>query len=263
MPFTISHAAAALPLFRTRLSRSALVIGTMVPDIPVFTSFDYYALSHSAAGLALYNLPVGLVVWLFWTYVLRNPTFAFCPYPLRKALFCKTSTPHYFTVLLSLVVGAATHQIWDGFTHRSGFFVHYIPELLQDVGGYPLYSWLQFLCSIFGLGAIAYWLQKKWDRSQAFSRKLLVSFITVPVAVFSVAVFYAVQIRRLNDGIVFMYGVVITSTKIMVGCYLTSVIIYYLVCWFKQRNTQKSGTQNSTNEQPSPMSIVSKKIHFL
>ncbi|MCB0900027.1 MAG: DUF4184 family protein, partial [Actinobacteria bacterium] len=34
MPFTVSHAAAVLP-FGSRLSASALVIGTMTPDLPL------------------------------------------------------------------------------------------------------------------------------------------------------------------------------------------------------------------------------------
>jgi uncharacterized membrane protein len=240
MPFTISHAAAALPFFRTKLSRSALVIGTMVPDLPIFTSFDYYALSHSLAGLMLFNLPIGLLVWFFWTYVLRRPTSAFCPRPLRKALFPSSATPHYMTLLLSLILGAATHQLWDGFTHRTGFFVSYFPGLLKDIVGYPLYSWFQFLSSLFGLGILALWLRRQWDKSESLTLHYVTSIVVLPMMAFSGAVFYATQVRRLNDGIIFIYGVVISTTKIMVACYLFSASAYYLIRWLKQNSMQKT-----------------------
>jgi general stress protein CsbA len=212
----------------------------MVPDLPIFTSFDYYALSHSLSGLVLFNLPIGLLLWFFWTYVLRRPTSAFCPSPLRKALFSRCATPHYVTILLSLVLGAATHQLWDGFTHRTGFFVTYAPGLLSEVAGYPLYSWLQFLSSLFGLGVLAFWVQRKWDKTQSFTLGYLTSMFVLPVTSFGCAVFYATQVRRLNDGIVFIYGVVISSTKIMVACYLFSVSAYYLICWIKLKIGQKN-----------------------
>jgi hypothetical protein len=227
MPFTVSHTAAALPFFRTNLSKSALVIGTMVPDIPIFTSFGLYELSHSFSGLVLYNLPIGVLVWILWTYVLRTPTFALCPLPLRKPLFSKAYTPEYYTILLSILIGSATHQLWDGFTHRTAFGVRHFPMLLNEFAGYPLYSWLQFTSSVFGLCVLGFWLGKKWDRTQFFSQQSLVRIVAIPLAMLFVAVFYAVQVRRLNNGIVFMYGVVITSTKIMVSCYIGVIFAFY------------------------------------
>lgn len=239
MPFTISHAAAALPFFRTKLSRSGLVIGTMVPDLPIFTSFDYYAISHSLEGLILFNLPIGLLVWFFWTYVLRHATAAFCPSPLRKALFYRNLPPHYATILLSLVMGAVTHQFWDGFTHRTGFLVTYLPELLNDVAGYPLYSWLQFLSSLFGLAVLALWTVRKWDKAESLNLYYVASLLLLSITVFGLVVLYATQVRRLNDGIIYIYGVVITSTKMMAACYLISVSAYYLICWFKKKIRKK------------------------
>ena len=62
MPFTIAHAAAALPLRKTRLVLSALVIGTMVPDLQYFLRMapdDRYG--HSLRGALLLSLPLGLL----------------------------------------------------------------------------------------------------------------------------------------------------------------------------------------------------------
>ncbi|MEE2045837.1 DUF4184 family protein, partial [Nocardiopsis tropica] len=36
MPFTLSHVAAVLPLARTRLPPAALVVGSVVPDLPYY-----------------------------------------------------------------------------------------------------------------------------------------------------------------------------------------------------------------------------------
>jgi len=57
MPFTPSHIAAVLPMMRRPVTRlpfvpTALVIGSMIPDVPLFTSHwpDYHQ-THSVAGV--------------------------------------------------------------------------------------------------------------------------------------------------------------------------------------------------------------------
>ncbi len=240
MPFTFSHAAAALPLFRTSLSKSALIIGTMVPDLPIFTSFGLYNFSHSPSGLVLYDLPIGVLVWLLWTYILRPATSELCPGPLRAPLFSKSTTPSYFLILLSLLIGSATHQLWDGFTHRSAFGVSMFPGLLEVVAGYPLYSCLQFLSSVFGLCALVWWVVKKWDRKQSFKPEWIFRILSVTLTTVTLAVCYAIEVRRLNSGIVYMYGVVITSTKIIVFTYIIAVFLYYLLNWLRQKKWKNS-----------------------
>ena len=70
MPFTVSHAAAVLPLHRLskhKLPLSALMIGSMAPDFGYFFTREAgRLLTHSFSGLFIFALPAGLFVWFFY-----------------------------------------------------------------------------------------------------------------------------------------------------------------------------------------------------
>ena len=78
VPFTVSHAAAVLPLQRLgkhRLPLTALMVGSMAPDFGYFFSSEASrALTHSFSGLFIFSLPAGLAVWLFYVAVLEKAT---------------------------------------------------------------------------------------------------------------------------------------------------------------------------------------------
>src|SRR5579859_7081779 len=60
MPFTLSHAAVVVP-FRRMLPFSALVIGSMVPDLPYFVPRlvnNHFA--HGTLGFFVFCLPPGM-----------------------------------------------------------------------------------------------------------------------------------------------------------------------------------------------------------
>jgi len=74
MPLTISHPAAAVPLARSGLALSALVIGSMTPDFPYFFPFFPYGyISHSLIGLLIYCLPVGLFSLGVFHFLIKYP----------------------------------------------------------------------------------------------------------------------------------------------------------------------------------------------
>src|SRR5688572_23084608 len=78
MPFTISHAAAVLPLHRLsrhRLPLSALMVGSMAPDFGYFFSHEASRqFTHSFASLITFSLPAGLAIWLFYVAMLEKTT---------------------------------------------------------------------------------------------------------------------------------------------------------------------------------------------
>jgi uncharacterized protein DUF4184 len=62
MPFTVSHPAAVLPVLRW-LPPSAVVVGSLVPDIPLCVRPPVgYHTTHSLAGVVTVDLPLGLTV---------------------------------------------------------------------------------------------------------------------------------------------------------------------------------------------------------
>lgn len=167
MPFTPSHAAAALPFLRTPLVPAAVVVGTLAPDIPYYVPlFVPRELSHSLLGLVTVDLALGVLGALMWWFVLREPIIDLLPRAIgtriprvgplawRAARWGPALTVG--VLLLSVLVGAATHLIWDSFTHP-GWLVDHVALLRTPLGPLLLEKWLQHLSSITGLVILAIW----------------------------------------------------------------------------------------------------------
>lgn len=167
MPFTPSHAAAALLFRRTPLVTSAVVIGAIAPDLPYFLPVSTgRSFTHTPMGLVSIDLAIGVVTFLAWVLVLRAPLLDLgprwlgdrMPRPFRpspvSALTPARSALAGATIVLSLVVGAATHLVWDSFTHP-GWLVDHVPVLVATLGPLALHKWLQHASSIAGLVLLA------------------------------------------------------------------------------------------------------------
>ena len=128
MPFTFSHPAAILPLLPLRLVPSALVIGSMTPDLPYYVPGQPIssADTHAAGGIIGLDLALGALVFAVWHVLLAPTLVALAPAALRDRLAPDLPVParRYVggpvavaLVLVSLAAGAATHVLWDAFTH--------------------------------------------------------------------------------------------------------------------------------------------------
>jgi hypothetical protein len=124
VPFTISHAAAALPLRRLgkfRLPLAAVMIGSMSPDYAYFLPGGFERMeTHSIAGLFLFCWPVSLGLWVLFVRVLEPPTIALLPENWRTR-FPSSNREMTLRVLalasVAVLLGALTHLVWDAFTH--------------------------------------------------------------------------------------------------------------------------------------------------
>ncbi len=168
MPFTLAHPAAVLPL-RRPLGRmgcpAALVIGSMVPDLAYFLPLGIRrGQSHSLPGLLWFCVPAGLAVWLVYRLFVQPLALAVAPSAivrrLRPAEPFALSLTSLLAVVVSVAVGAATHVVWDSFTHGSGFMVRNLPALRARVGlidglAPHVYSLLFYASTVAGLGALA------------------------------------------------------------------------------------------------------------
>lgn len=148
---------------------SALVIGTFAPDLEYFirlTSGGGWG--HTLAGAFGMDLPLGLaVLWLFHRLV-KVPLISLLPDGLRARLGkypgpFRWGPPRRFAlILLSLLVGIATHLVWDGFTHPQYWIVQHW-TLLDHVHYYPGLGWmancavLQSVTSAAGLALLVAW----------------------------------------------------------------------------------------------------------
>ena len=104
MPYPIAHPAAVIPLVRP-MGRfavpSALVIGSVSPDLWYFVPALERADSHSPAGLFWFCLPVGFAVYFAFHLLLKEPLLALAP---RFAAFYRPGLPRapLYAVALSL-----------------------------------------------------------------------------------------------------------------------------------------------------------------
>jgi hypothetical protein len=164
MPWTISHPAAAVPFARRGLALSALVVGSMAPDFVYFLPLPFNrAFSHSLPGLGLLVLPLSLVsLWLFHR-VLKWPLLALLPIHQQERLlphageFAFGPARRFALIVASVLVGALTHLVWDGFTHASDWGVRLLPILETPwFGSLPIYRALQHGSTIGGALALAY-----------------------------------------------------------------------------------------------------------
>lgn len=164
MPFTVSHAAAVLPLQRfSKLPLTALMVGSMSPDFGYLFSYEVSRpLTHSFSGLLLFDLPMGLLVWLFYVAMLEKATITLLS-DRWHTRFAHTDaiTPGLIVrASIAIVLGAFTHVLWDSFTHRGTFMTDAIPLLLSPTPGFewlPIYHLLHALSSVVGLAILVRW----------------------------------------------------------------------------------------------------------
>jgi hypothetical protein len=169
MPFTLAHAAAALPFRRTRLIMSALVVGCLAPDFEYFIPFAQHGrFGHTLPGIFEFDLPLSLaVLWLFRRYA-REPLAACLPEGARERFDRSpralpiNSISRFAMTVFSILVGIATHILWDAFTHRDSWVSDHVHFLTTTVsiplfGLRPWYGILQYFSSALGVLVILVW----------------------------------------------------------------------------------------------------------
>ncbi|WP_055588868.1 DUF4184 family protein [Peterkaempfera griseoplana] len=175
MPFTLSHPAAVLPFLRHGRARgpwvaSALVAGSMAPDVPYFAdslvhgAFGYGAATHSPWAVPTLDVAIAAVLAAGWHGLLREPLTALLPdrwgaavdeLTRRRRSGVRPRDAGWFA--LSAALGAATHVCWDSFTHHDRAGVRLLPVLNRTVAGQPLHHWLQYGGSALALLWLAGW----------------------------------------------------------------------------------------------------------
>lgn len=168
MPFTVSHAAAVLPLRVRWLSSSALVIGAMTPDLPLFASFLPYSTdaTHTVFAAVVTNTAVGLCLFVIWHGFFARPADWFAPSGIRARLAPQqrpglrvrlATAGQLLGVLASLFIGGLTHQFLDWFTHSGTPVTSRFPVFSAEILGMPLYYGLQIGLSVLGLLLLGLW----------------------------------------------------------------------------------------------------------
>ncbi|WP_187261129.1 DUF4184 family protein [Pontibacter beigongshangensis] len=222
MPFTFSHPAIVLPVhavFRRWTSLTGLVAGSLAPDFEKFMKMaadDHF--SHTWRSIFYFNLPVGLLLAFVFHVLVRDALIDNLPGFLRRRLYSFKQFDwisyfkrNYGMVVISVLLGAASHIFWDSFTHKEGRAVGWFPVLLHSFvhSGYR-YSYffiLQLLSSLVGAVVIFYAILKLPPAPAAPAQgwRRLLYWLTV-FAVTTLAVLLKVWLgEHINWDLIFIY----------------------------------------------------------
>ncbi|MDD9339950.1 DUF4184 family protein [Providencia heimbachae] len=214
MPWTFSHPAVVFPLKQSKWGRflnlPALIMGSLSPDL--LYSFGLYhtaTTAHYFIGWFYTGLPVCLIIYI-GIYLLATPLKQVIPFPIEKNN--QWDKRYFITLLFSLFIGAATHIVWDSFTHESGAAVRNLPLLqfglinMTDRQEITIYKILQHLGSLLGLLYLCFkyfkFHQRQSKKNQQANliklKNLLLISICAGIIAFPLAYYLAINANLFN-----------------------------------------------------------------
>ncbi|MGI8432971.1 MAG: DUF4184 family protein [Chthoniobacterales bacterium] len=226
MPWTVSHAAAVLPLRGSTpwpLDFPALVVGSMTPDLGYYIGqFELATFEHSLRGSVLACLPTGVILLLGF-YLFCKPAAFALPRPHRPALlplcpgFGGLRPARWWIILFSLLLGIWTHIFWDSFTHESGWFAQrtallWDPVVPVGAATFRLPFVLQLASTFIGFAivAVAYFRWLRWqdppETSASDTRRYLLA-LAISLVALLVAVPAAFHFAANLEGIMFVRAI--------------------------------------------------------
>lgn len=212
MPLSPAHPAAVLPLQRLGLPLSALVVGSVVPDAPVYLPVGVeYRTTHSGWGIAV-DVVLGLAVLWLWFALLRDAVVDLTPsLRARAPARARPDRRAWLLAPLALAIGSATHVLWDSATHDWGFIVEEFAFLREEYSQMRGYQWLQHLSTAAGSAVVAAYCVHQLKRRAVVQRSPAVprsGLWLVPVPLSALAV-----------------GLVLRDVEAAVGAALVALVV--------------------------------------
>jgi len=175
VPFTLAHPIAVAPLWygsRRRLDLAGLIVGSMIPDLPYYLHLrPVRTWAPTPSDFFLLALPSALLIVLAWRLLIRKPVFHLLqgrPPPSPRRGSVAAGLP---LLVVAILLGAATHWLWDAMSHANGWFVQRTDWMTQQVLGLPVFKWIQYGCGVLGCTAVLYW----WVRERSATGPATVS----------------------------------------------------------------------------------------
>ncbi|WP_369765804.1 DUF4184 family protein [Flavobacterium sp. WC2429] len=192
MPFTLSHPAIILPFLKNKkLSATALIVGSMSPDLEYFFRMRMQSeISHTLLGIFLIDFPLGFIVMFTFHEIIKRPFIENTPVffqkrmqELKESNWVNYFKNNIFTVLICFFLGAVSHILWDSMTHWDGFMVQNFSFFNIEIYGIPVYKIAQHVSSIIGLIWIAYYIYNLPEKNKDIKR--------INLSYWSIAVLFA------------------------------------------------------------------------
>ena len=168
MPFTASHPAAVLigasALARWGLPIPALVIGSIAPDLfTVLPIPEVVHFAHTPWGLVTADVAIGVAAFVVWQAFFAPALIAIAPKALGARVPLRDlERPVWWRVALAVLLGAATHLVWDSFTHDWMWGTQHIGWLAERHGPFLGFQWVQKVSDVVGLAIVTAWVAARW-----------------------------------------------------------------------------------------------------
>ena len=248
MPFTFSHPAAIIPaklLPKKWISITALIIGSITPDFEYFIRMKNYGIyGHTYGGIFWFDMPLGFALTFIYHSLVRDSLIDNLPRILRSRLikFKGFDWNNYvkqniWVVIVCLFAGILSHVVWDGFTHRTGYFVKNIPWLqrnteINDLQHVRFYI-LQVISSFVGMLAVLIAILSM-PRERNIERRKIVKYwaIATPIAIAIIAIRMMWYTYNPLDEVWVIHGIIIPDDIIMTAisaCLMSSIITPFIL----------------------------------
>jgi len=130
----------------------------MIPDFESFIRFDQHKqYSHTWPGIFWFDLPLSILFTFIFHNIVRDPLIKNLPQSVGNRfrayigfnwnVFFKK---HFVIVIYSLLIGIASHLLWDAFTHLNLADPNATDSNIY-IGPIRLYILLQYASSVLGL----------------------------------------------------------------------------------------------------------------
>jgi hypothetical protein len=130
---------------------AAMVMGSMVPDLPMFGLVPWsYSLSHSLAGIVTVDLLAGIATTGLWLLLLADLAADAAPRRLRGPRRDAYGVREWALSVPATVLGSATHVGWDEFTHAGRWGARHVAWLAESHAGLAGFKWGQYGSSVVG-----------------------------------------------------------------------------------------------------------------
>jgi hypothetical protein len=196
MPFTLAHPAAVVFMKNKYLDLWGLILGAMAPDFIYFILFNPSSnLGHTFIGFIILNLPICFLLnylinkYIKDAFIINLPEFIskYYIYLLRHKNNIKNIN-EAIVFIYSCMIGMLTDVIWDGFTHKTEYFVIKLSFLRNkiDILGIqiPIFKIIQHGSTVLGFIIIFFYLYKIRKLNNKFKAKSRSKLIYHVIAIF-------------------------------------------------------------------------------
>jgi hypothetical protein len=210
------------------ISLSGLIAGSITPDFEYFIRMQKSSVySHSLAGLAWFDIPIAILLILIYFEIVREPLTENLPIVLKRRvkvfsnfdwlmIFKRT----WITILISIVVGALSHIIWDIFTLQTFDYLKKVFLIDTPVSYYVFWSFHSLLGATIIIFAF---FQLPVDRNAHISK----SFATFWILTTGIGVLVFLA-RTITDHDLLIADYIVTAiAALLIGLVATSLLFKF------------------------------------